>query len=88
MTRQISFGSDHRLGYGNLFQDGATHDTEYPGASDQLYVDTITRTLYAVAVRMEDGRPRLVSAEALVEVHHDPQVWVRPPIDTHDIFFG
>jgi Ca2+-binding RTX toxin-like protein len=86
-----AFGSDHHLGSGNLLQDGASHHTEYLDAGDKLYFDTFTQTLYAVDVRIEDGHARLVSVEALVEVHqvlpYDPHVRVLPPIDTHDIIF-
>jgi Ca2+-binding RTX toxin-like protein len=85
-----AFGSDHLLGYGNLFQDGASHFTEHLDASDKLYFDTFTQTLYAVDAWMEDGHLHL-SAEALVEVHqqlpYDPHMHVKPPIDTHDIIF-
>jgi hypothetical protein len=52
---------------------------------DAAYFDTFTRTLYAVDVQMEDGRPRLVSAEAIVEVHQDLHLGGRP-IETRDIF--
>jgi Ca2+-binding RTX toxin-like protein len=64
----LSTGNDLHLGYGNLMSGATNASSRYLDASDTLYYDVDTQTLYKVVVQMAGSRPVIVSHEAIVEI--------------------